>query len=166
MINWVEVEALIGEKLPNCLKWVLNSCGYEMISSLCALNIERVREMENFINEHRINQIREFECSHSEYYKEREDFSFLPGHVTILLTLPKYVETNPNKIRHLPGSDRYSFILNELIKTAEKNLDTNRASYSDNIRYFATYVFLLCGRSCMLRNATHEFAHFFRQDSV
>lgn len=52
-------------------------------------------------------------------------------------------------------SDCYP-ILNKLIKTAEFNelKDKNHATYSDEIRYFATYIFLLCGRSCyeMLRS--------------
>lgn len=54
------------------------------------------------------------------------------------------------------SSNEYSFILNEMIKTAESNMyrDKNHVIYSDTIRYFSTYVFLLCGRSCyeMLRS--------------
>lgn len=40
--------------------------------------------------------------------------------------------------------------MRELIQTAlqKENSGKNITRYSDIIRYFATYIFILCGRSC------------------
>ena len=44
----------------------------------------------------------------------------------------------------------FSVILKELILTAihNGNLSKNNAEYSDIIRYFSTYIYLIGGRSC------------------
>lgn len=44
----------------------------------------------------------------------------------------------------------YSVILSQLIKTAERNKNKSKHAnyYSDTIKYFSTYIFLLCGRTC------------------
>lgn len=99
-----------------------------------------------------MEKIKSLTCCHSEFYKNLANFHFLPGHVTIIATIPKYIEEY--RIAHQSSdfevNGRYSFLLEELIRTAESNLfkDPNHATYSDTIRYFATYIFLLCGRSC------------------
>lgn len=46
--------------------------------------------------------------------------------------------------------EQYSVILTELIKTANKNKNRskNGYQYEDIVKYFSTYIFLLCGRTC------------------
>ena len=83
--------------------------------------------MEKCINEHGMNQIRQLNCCHSEYYSIAQTFKFLPGHAVILLALPKYarkfVEEFVTDHKDKPiVNDNYPFILNEMIKTAESNM--------------------------------------------
>lgn len=113
--------------------------------------------MEQHINANEMSKIQQLNCCHSEYYSKKMNFQFLPGHVVILLALPKYAREfcESSQTFQPSGNEKFPFILNELIQTVENNMytDKNHASYSDTIRFFATYVFLLCGRSCyeMLR---------------
>lgn len=159
-INWQGLEIFLGETLPICVKSVLSLCGYDTIFSLQYIDQDSVNTMEKHINENEMQKIKQFSCCHSEYYAKKEIFKLLPGHVVILLSLPnhvkKYLESiesdNQHPRKHI---ENYSFILREMIETAEINMyrDKHHANYSDTIRFFATYVFLLCGRSCyeMLR---------------
>lgn len=104
------------------------------------------------MNQNAIVEIRNLSCCHSEFYKNMSVFKFLPGNSTIILCLPKLI-IDYHQIRRMTAPMRkgiYPFILDEMIQTAELNRlkDKNHASYGDSIRFFATYVFLLCGRSC------------------
>lgn len=154
-INWETFENYFGEKIPTCIKTVLNLCGYSSFLSVKGIKQEDINEIEAHVTEHFSSNILQLQCCHCEYYKSqisRGQFKFLPGHETLLIVLPEYVEefqrAYMRKVIELDG--RYSFILNELIKTAEENKykEVNQASYPDAIRFFAVYVFLLCGRSC------------------
>lgn len=156
-MNWVAFENFIGEEIPQCVKRVLIICGYDSLFSLCELKETHIETIENYITANHMETIKAFNCCHSNYYKNVTIFRFLSGHAAIVSAIPKYVEKykNVHKSSNFDPKGRYSFILEEMIRTAEANLfkDPNHASYSDTIRYFATYIFLLCGRSCyeMLR---------------
>lgn len=132
-------------------------CGFDSLSSLSEINESYVAQMENHINEKHMEQIQTFNCCYSQYYKGLTVFRFLPGHVALILGIPKYVVSykNAHRTSTLELNGKYSFILEEMIRTAESNLykDPNHAVYSDAIKYFSTYIFLQCGRSCyeMLR---------------
>lgn len=150
-MNWIGFEKFIGEEIPQCVKRVLSLCGYDSFFSLSEINEGHIKSMENHITVNYMEEIKSFDCCYSEYYKNQGVFQFLPGHAATVEALPKYVEKY--KVFYQPDlklNGRYSPILEELIRTAESNLfkDKHHAAYSDSIRYFATYVFLLCGRSC------------------
>lgn len=139
------------------MKRPLILCGYDSLFSLREINESKIDKIENHITVNHMETIKTFNCCHSNYYKNLTTFRFLPGHASIISALPKYIENY--KIAYQSSNfelnGRYSFILEEMVRTAESNLfkDSNHATYSDTIRYFATYIFLLCGRSCyeMLR---------------
>lgn len=156
-MNWEDLENSIGEEVPRCIKHILEVCGYSTIFSLIEIKEQQLNEIENFIKTHKQN-IASIECNHSEYYRSIEEFKLLPGHSTMILALSKYALEYQEKTKSCQSSrqnDSFPFVLNELIKTAEQNLfrDPNHAQYPDTVRFFATYIFLLCGRSCyeMLR---------------
>lgn len=138
--------------MPNCIKVVLGLSGFDTIFSLYKIDVGEISKIEKHVNAHRMHDIQELRCCHSEFYSARQQFKFLPGHVAILLALPKYAINFMISQDKLVLNDNHPFILNEMIKTANSNMytDQNHASYSDVIRFFATYVFLLCGRSCYL----------------
>lgn len=154
-MNWIPFENFIGEEIPRCVKSVLNLCGYTTVFSLVEISEIHVKEMELHMNMKRIAI--HWQCNHSDYYENLEEFEFLPGHMTIILALPKYASAYQQTLRttFLEPNASFSFILNELIRTAEVNehKDANHASYPKTVRFFSTYIFLLCGRACyeMLR---------------
>lgn len=154
-INWNIFENFIGEKLPACIKSILNLCGYNTFLSLREIKQRDITEIEECVKKNFSTQILQLHCCHAEYYISKishAQFKLLPGHETLIMALPKYAEklqkTYLKQITDLKG--RYSFILNELIQTAEENRfnDIHHTIYSDEIRSFAVYVFLLCGRAC------------------
>lgn len=158
-MNWNRFENFLGEEMPRCVKIALNISGYDTITSICEINVNSVGEIEKHINKNsRYELMQKIQCNHSEYYKKIKEFQFLPGHKTVILALPKYAsqfQQLKSNISDFGNGDHFPFILNEMNRTAEMNQfkDANHATYSDTIRFFATYVFLLCGCSCydMLR---------------
>lgn len=96
-------------------------------------------------------------CCHSEFYQQQTIFKMLPGHEAVLLALPKYIDEYLAKKRSetFACKGKYSYILGEMIQTAESNLfkDDLPAQYPDSVRFFFTYIFIVCGRFCyeMLR---------------
>lgn len=151
---WSKIEELIGDPIPICVKKIITACGYSAIFSIKNITLESVEQIENHVNVYARDLIQKLDCCHHEFYKDQDVFKFLPGHRDLILTLPKFVVQmlHPDKyliqvVEQYPG---FSMILRELIKMAIQNdkLPKNKAQYSDTIRYFATYIFLLCGRSC------------------
>lgn len=170
-MNWLKVEKIIGENIPKCIKEILSHSGYDNITSLNNISLESI---EKYINEHGRDLIRNLDCCHHEFYKKQISFKFLPGHSDFLLNLSKHVSkcmshhaeacaksapkqngsfnksTGALKLAEKFNKEKsgFSIILKELILTALQNENCNRPSYSDIIRYFATYIYLVGGRSC------------------
>lgn len=157
-LDWSGFENFIGEEYPSCVKGLLFRCGYNNFISLKEINESIIPKIEYFINENLKDYINELSCCYSLHYQTQSTFQFLPGHETILLALPKYIEKYMESIRlrKTEQCGRFSFILEQMIATAESNLlkDKNGLRYPDSIRYFSTYIFLVCGRFCyeMLRS--------------
>ncbi|XP_031620752.1 uncharacterized protein LOC116339177 [Contarinia nasturtii] len=101
-------------------------------------------------------------CNFADYEK-KITFDFSPGHREIILNFPKIIEDmqSSKMFRNLSleGTKaknssqlcaEYSIILNELLNVANKNKDRskNAREYTDTLKYFATYIFTLCGRTC------------------
>lgn len=153
-MNWDRFEMFLGEQIPRCVKVALDMCGYSTILSLCEIKQKNIDCIEKHINENRNEQMQKMQCNHSHYYNNIQQFHFLPGHEAIILALPKYAlefqQILKNKAVDIERNVQFPFVLNEMIKTVEMNQfkDVNHATYSDTIRFFATYIFLLCGRSC------------------
>lgn len=165
-MNWLKIERILGEDIPECIKKILSCSGYDTMLSLKNINLERI---EKHINEHCRDLIQGLDCCHHEFYQKQEVFRFLPGHGDFLSTLSNYMcnhieaeAASKTEVRSGRTSDNlrlaemvkqmsgFSVILKELILTAIKNADSskNNAEYSDIIRYFATYVYIIGGRSC------------------
>lgn len=99
-------------------------------------------------------------------YKEEERFEFLPGHQSTLLSLRNKIEcmqsqsvdqalnfvtdVDNDHVEEFIEKSKYTIILREFMKTADKNWNKPNTAqrYDDIVRYFAAYVFLLCGRTC------------------
>lgn len=110
-------------------------------------------KIQSFISEYRHEKVKQLDCCYSNFYQQQEKFNFLPGHEAIILALPKYIDEylrDTRPVVHNNRRGRYSFILEEMIQTAESNLsrDEKHPRYPDTIRFFFTFIFLVCGRFC------------------
>lgn len=152
MMLWQKIENFIGESIPQCIKKILISCGYDTMNSIQNLSHEGIAIIENHINSGNRKVITELSCCHSEFYIKQNTFHFLPGHRDFLLGMKNVlskIDVNAQCSDQIDFSG-FSVILKELVNTALKNKHNppNNAKYSDIVRNFATYIFLLSGRSC------------------
>lgn len=88
-MEWHDIEEEIGS-IPPCLKVLLNATGYDSFASIIELNSARICELEQYITSTGI--VGDLECCHSQTYKNQKIFAFLPGHLTILKTLPEILK--------------------------------------------------------------------------
>lgn len=147
-MEFTNLEVLIGENIPECVKKILVFCGYNTISSLKNISVKNVEEIEDFVNKGSSGRelIKSFDCCYKKTYSEQTEFHFLPGHKSVVLALPEIAHQYSQQKRfEIPS--HFPFILRELIETAENNKDKFRPMYSDAIKSIGTFLFLKCGRS-------------------
>lgn len=166
--EWADIENFVGHKVPMFLKILLWKSGYDSMISIKEISHDAIAELERYIQKERLlNEI--FSNSFSDNtsdnddsingYREQEIFAFLPGHRSFLLNLPRYIQNmqleavnnSTNGIESTSkAASEYSRILTELVQTAKANVNKSKHAYSYNdvIKYFSTYIFLLCGRTC------------------
>lgn len=148
---WQKVESLLGESVPVCIKNVLIFRGYNTLLSLRSISAESIVRIENYMNENVGDIIQRLDCCYNDSYKEQKTFKFLPGHYDFLLILPKYINDERQSLKQsVENNLGFPVIMEELIYTSlgNKTVDKHSAQYSDVDRNFATYIFILCGRSC------------------
>lgn len=147
-MDWNKISNLFEESFPKCVKIILSVCGYDTIASLRSLNGQSVLEIQRQVRLYFQSTIQDLSCCHSNFYKQQLEFEFLPGHRDFILAIPEYLKPIPTAQTAYNSS--FSTIMKAMIDTAENNLDKdkNHAQYNEIVRYFATYIFLSCGRSC------------------
>lgn len=142
----MELHKFIGSEIPPIVIKLLISAGFETLIALKELDSNSIHLIEEYVQKNR--------CLLSGSVYENDDhFQFLPGHRKVILSIPKYLNeletSNPinNAAYQRP---ELSIILKSLLEMAEKNQNRNPKGfrYSEIIRNFATYVFLMCGRAC------------------
>lgn len=131
---------------------------------------ETINELEQYIQKKKSSILPEIyeklacfgEDDHSlSEYDNQDLFEFLPGHRTILLSLKSNIQrmqkqavarayNNAANNSVEIESGKYPFILTEFIKTANQTFNKSKHAhqYNDVVKYFSTYIFLLCGRTC------------------
>lgn len=150
------LENFMGEHLPCCVKKILDVSAYNTLQALKLLNEEKIVVIEKYISDYGQSVIEQLDCRHSKQYKNQTHFRFLPGHHALLLELPKYAQSALNIIQNVEQNSEqssepyFSVILNELLNSARINakMPKNKAKYSETLRYFFTYIYLLGGKSC------------------
>lgn len=155
-----------NQNFPNCIKMILFHAGYDNLLGISALNEELIAQAEEYVNSNGKELVEKLTCCHSEEYKNsiaNRTFKFLPGHKKLILMAREIAaeliapneEPVQSRITHIWNAME-SFgpnvpnVLKRLIQTALKNsqVQPNLNSYSDTIKYFAIYVYLMCGRQC------------------
>lgn len=153
---WSGVEKIIGECIPKCIQQTLTKCGYSSLLCLKTICVKEIDEIEKHVDLNCSSLIQTFTCSHAEFYKKQHTFRLLPGHRQFILTMAKtldehYKSKSESAVlsKAIENNSCFSVIMKELIKTALENgkYEKNNYQYSDIVRYFATYIFIMCGRA-------------------
>lgn len=154
----------------------MKGTGFATNASIRGINQKTIEEIERYVHE---------KCKHlllnsvyDETENQAENFTFLPGHATVILQLPsllKELEGRTKKPSEINlNSKGLSFLMKELIKTAINNSsrDDKHHRFSGVIQNFAAYIFMLSGKSCyeilsqnlpLPQSSTIcKFDHFFR----
>lgn len=147
-MDWITLENMIGEIVPNCLKFFLSLCAYDSISSIQNITLESIRDIERHMNS-RLEEVQQLDCCHANAYKTQNIFKLLPGHKTFLLSMSTYKKVNIYSSENQELHTQFP-VLNALVRNSIQNEANhkNHANYDDLIRYFGTYVYLMAGRSC------------------
>lgn len=136
-------------EIPKILIQILNLVGYDNPIAIELLNAENIVEIEKYVA---INLKHALVDS---VYSNMKQFSFLPGHKAILLSLPSYVDKFDQFIRK-NNKDCFvdtlplSYIMKELIKTGIKNhgRDKKHNQFPVEIKHWAAYMYMMCGKAC------------------
>lgn len=74
------------EPFPSCLQLLLNETGYNTIASLNCIDETKILEIENYLTANKLI-VNKLECCFSAEYKSLDEFHFIPGHKSIILSL-------------------------------------------------------------------------------
>lgn len=161
--EWAHLENFVGHNVPMFLKLLLWKCGFDSMISIKQISSVQIGKIEEYIqtkgNQKLFEILLELDDNDSSVmvYKNQQIFEFLPGHRETLLSLQSNIEKMQSKhvcetkcYGEVTDTSKYSVILTELIKSAENNSNKSKHAYhyNDIIKYFSTYIFLLCGRTC------------------
>lgn len=131
---WVDFEDYLGYQLPAQVKSILVENKFDNVLSISELNEEFISILEQTLS---------------------ANYKFLPGHRALLLGLPKKIEgfikwrsQHKTAATDILISPNISFIFKELVKTAlaNCNLEAKQRRYTDAIKNFAMYLYIMCGR--------------------
>lgn len=81
------MDRILGDELPECIKIILSTAGYDRKISIKYLTEEKLNSLEDFISRNRMNIVSALTCCSSDLYKSEETFKFLPGHRTAIMGL-------------------------------------------------------------------------------
>lgn len=138
-----ELGVLLEENFPSELSQILVGSGYDTLLSMQSLDLEAICEIESFVNTDR-------SIIKGTSYENQEYFRLKPGHRRFLIQLAEKIRDKNICITDKHHSSDFSYVLKRLIETAEANSHKHpkQCRYSEEIRYFATYIYLMCGKNC------------------
>lgn len=139
------MENFLEEKIPFDIKRILIESGFDTTLSLRSITHQTINNIEEYINN-------DPETLEGTSYDKLKRFQFRPGHRVFLNNLPQMIHRMNEVAESLaePVTFNLSYVLKMLIETAQKNSDREPKGwrYHEVIRYYATYVYLLCGKQC------------------
>lgn len=142
----VNIEQLLGEKVPLDVVQILEFSGFDTTISLSNIDEKTIAEIEQYLNDN-------LHVLKNTIYADDKSFKFKPGHKHFILQLSNRInainktEISENESRNY---SEFTFVLSELIKIASANYGkpSNAYRYTESIRNFAIYIYLHCGRGC------------------
>lgn len=78
------------EKFPECVKSLLLAAGFDTLLSLGEVCESKITTAEQFLTENK-HHIHKLDCCYSAEYKNLNEFHFLPGHKSLILSIPNKV---------------------------------------------------------------------------
>lgn len=144
------IEKFTGEQIPKSLIYILSESGFSSTFALKTLNSNTIIKIEKYFEK---NYDKLSSGLIGSIYEEIRPFEIIPGHCAIILSLPSYVDQVKNSAT-LSEKQQCPIGLTYLLKTlngiAEKNAgcDPKARRYDETIQYFATYLYMMCGKSC------------------
>lgn len=145
----MDLDNTIYKVLPSCVKKILFASGYDNVITIASITKESIVDLEKYIETYGRATIQSLNCRHAYLYQQQQPkFVFLPAHRFILRNLPNFVSKQIDD--SVKSDEKFSVILKALVETARVNAtkDKNHHVYDDKIRFFFTYIYLLCGRQC------------------
>lgn len=143
------LENIIGEKIPESIIFILTETGYDSRLALKRITAEKITGIEDHINADIANLSYGLVGTR---YENVRPFKLLPGHRALIESLPQYLDevilTGEPAAHH--QSNEFTQILKLLIESAEINTsrEAKGRRYNECLKYFCTYVYLMCGRAC------------------
>lgn len=167
-VFWLKVNRIVeeycGDSVPKCVQEILNSCGFNHSLSLENFSDEYLSQIEDHMRKFSQNTIKKFDCTHHgcpiAHYKDQKIFKLLPGHRMLITSMAKCINQNRQRtvlktsdatlLKNIETHSGLSRIMKGMIQTGIENSHRpkNKFEYTDTIKYFATYIFNMCGRSC------------------
>lgn len=127
---------------------ILTECGYNCSASVGELNLNNIIEAEKYFDENLKDKLQNLDCCYADSYKNQKTFRFLPAHRNLILKFPQ--NSTISHVQHFTDTsvNDFSTLLKMLIETAERNANKvpTLYRYSETIRYFAMYIFIMVGR--------------------
>lgn len=142
------LESLIDEEIPKEVVYILTTSGFDSKIAIKTLKHNAISEIENFFNENLTEHSSGFIGTR---YENMKPFKLAPGHVALILGLAEYVDRIG--VENHVAADKFnyfSYVLKMILKSAENNHEREPKGrrYDECLSYFATYIYLLCGRAC------------------
>lgn len=132
---WNDLEKFNKEKYPTCIKSILISSGYDSRTSLVEIDEKKICDIEKFVNKYR-ELTNNLTCCFKDQYQKPGDFSFLPGHVALMMAIPKRIkdmESSKKKSKVPKRIDKKKLTLTDF--QLKETLITSLLKYSGKVGY-------------------------------
>lgn len=142
------IEKHSGDEIPKSVVYILYQSGFDTRMALRKITHKSLRVIEEYFNDNFEDLIIELID-----YKRNRPFKLKPGHSAIIEHIPQLLEEATaarNDVVLSRNSSDFSYVLQSLIQTAERNAENNVKAkrFPKEIQHFATYLYLMCGRAC------------------
>lgn len=167
---YTDLEVLLDIQIPQCVKTILYHSGFDTELSIENLNESLLLQSEKDVNSVANKTFKTIfngiQCCFSETYREdihKQQFKFIESHRELILNLPEKIllknslqgtETTlclkqlKDISKQFKENPALPNMIGELLETAIANYKKtpNLNRYSNVVKDFATYIYLLCGR--------------------
>lgn len=87
-----KLEKFSKNKIPECIKSILKFAAFDTACSLSSLDEAAISSIENYVDQSEKSIINQLVCCNADKYQGQSHFHFLPGHRTILRSIPELIK--------------------------------------------------------------------------